>query len=573
MKISKVPPLFAVGAVLLAVPSARAQRLLTQQYDHPATTPAYVTGDAKAVALGQFTDDAIPDACVLHGTEAHLIRSVDRRSAWRKLSGNYTAIARLPLGQWNGRDDVIAIGASGLVVLEWNGTPGVETLLPRVLSGTAGWANATHLQVESTPEGAIEVVALAANTRTILRAIHTGAGGGLNQLDAIDLPSSATDMTPIEFVEGGEFEYAYAGTWGVAICDAWGADLFNVDASSSRSLLERVPIDGELDRLAWVRGPSGMTDFLSVIRPSGAQDPAIWLSGANLAGFHLVDLCEDSLPELLLLADGLGFAIGLKRGTSTTFQDVSATQFILDLERGNSLVGSLSEYPFDPGTGVVAGAYKAPVPDSMDLDGDGDEDLFLAGHPSGAGRAMLYLGARVEEEAWQNPSSNSRAWIPGYTASLSHANDQFQVIPALAAQPTSGPSKDATHLRYTLWTQAQTASAIDWDSEQVFELDLTAGGNPSPPVFDFTNISGLGDGWVHIESSFLQRDATGAMVAAFPAYHEKIALSWYDRVFSYDFEDNTAGIWGPPQYQDSEVGGVGGTSGRPPITPPSGGGG
>jgi hypothetical protein len=572
----------AFAALAFAAPATAFQfsyqQPYTLQFDHPLTPASYVTGDAKAVVLGHLDEDAIPDACVLHDTQAYLIRSADRRNHWRKLAGNYTAITRLPAGQAGVRDAVLAVNANGLVRLVWDGAPGQQTLVPIAVPFTSAWVGCTNLQVNETPGGSLEILALGSDDRTLLRAIFTPATGVVGSFDSCTLNDLATALTALELSSDGELEYAYAGSWGVRFLTS---DLLDhpemppIDEACNRSLLVRLPVAGEtVDRLAWIRAPVGTADFLTVLRADGNHDVPIYLIGASIAQATLADMCEDARPELMLFADASPYAIGLRRDTSKTFRDLSVTPFILDLDRQHTLVSTIGPYAFQAGSGVLGGTDKAPVPAAMDMDGDSDDDLFLAGHagPNGSSRAMVVLGSLVkEEEAMHGSPTIVRAWLPGFNFTTYPAVDEALIEFAVAERPLAGPAFTATHVRYTIWVQAETALCMDLASEQSLTFDLTPNGIPQYPGLYISDLASLGNGWIHIQSEFLRYE-NGVMIDAFPAYHEKLALSWFVAEQPVEFRGGTAGVWTHDPLTGND-GGIGGTSGRPPSTPPSGGGG
>jgi hypothetical protein len=566
--------LVGVGAAL--VPGlGRAQIYPDHPYALNLSHPAgYVTGDARAVVLGQLTDDAIPDACVLHGTEAFLLRSVDRRNRWRALSESYayTEIALLPHGQSQNHDGVLAVTSSGLVKLLWNGSSGVETLVPQSVSGSSAWAGATEVQVARNDAGAYEALGLASDGTTILRWSYNTATGAMADLGAIELNNEANALTPVNWNTDDEFEYAAAGAWGCGVYTSQGERVVpDVEFPSNGSKLLRLN-DGDGDRLVWVTSLSSTASFLRVLRSDDVEENPIYLAG-KVAHMVLQNRDSDPRKELLLFGDGLNLAVGVNRATTETFQDINVSAYLLDLNSENSFVRWFGGYELVEGTGVVGGTFKAPVPAVYDLDGDGDDDLFAAGHPSGAARAMIFLGDFNNEEVAVGINTHLRAWLPGYTVSVGGNSGQLDFeIPTL---PATGPAAAATHVRITVWTQAEGAAHMNLASEQSIQYDLDAHPPWQSPSFSFTNLSALGDGWIHLESTFLQYDAGGTvMLHAFPAYHEKVALEWFGSESELIFWDGTVGVWGPPKKGDTEViGGVGGTSGRPPSTPPSGGGG
>jgi hypothetical protein len=541
---------------------------ITLNLSHPS---GHVSGDAKAVVLGQLTEDAIPDACVLHGTQAHLLRSVDRRNRWLALSGTYTAIALLPQGQSNGRDAVLAVGSGGLTKLVWNGGSGVETLVPQSVSGSSAWAGATQVQVSEDAGGDWEVLGLASDGLSILRWSFDPTNGAMADLGSVALDFVSTDLTPVDWDNGDDFnEYAVAGNWGYQVVDAAGDVLAGDVAECSDVLLLRMCEVGQADRLVWVFAFGDVDEFIQVLRPSSTAETPIYVAG-NIDHMVLQDVMDDTRKELLLFADGLEFAVALRRSSTQTFMGLGVNEFCgVDLDHERSMVGG----QFPDGTGVVGGSeLKAPVPAVYDLDGDGDQDLLAAGHPGAAARAMVFLNRPINEESFGSTIEPIfRPWFESYTVTTDATADSVQVDFEIPALPATGPAASANRVRITFWTQAEGASHIDHASQQVFEYVLPLKGTPQVPTALFGDLAGLGDGFVHLETSYLQFSGS-TMVAAYPAFHEKVALEWFEPHDSQVFADGTAGIWGSPKSDLPVVGGVGGTSGRPPSTPPSGGGG
>lgn len=561
----------AVGLFLASAPaSAQVLDMTTSVLQHPPSGANGIVGNATHVALGRYSDDAVPDAAVLHGTSVHLVYAPDRRNAWSKASGSYTSIVRLPgYVTATGRDAVLASTSTGLSALVWDGSPSVRTLVPSALSGTSSWANATDLQVYSFSPTSFEVVGLAAGGGSLLRRSWNSGSGAFGGTTTFPVASSSQALAPLQWDTDPELEYATASSTGLKVYDNSGSAMSWADEPAADPILLAVTDVGTPHRLAWMRAPMSGVEQLNVVRSTGStsvlQEAAHLYWGCDITHMALIELDTTYTPqgkELWLSSNAMTYGVGLRRGTTTTFQEWPANPaFLADLDTQNSAYGW--EEP-TAGSGVYGGANTSPVPGVMDMDGDGDEDLFLAGHPGQAGRALLCFSTVYNEERDILNSGRVKPWLTHYT---------FQITGSPGAQtgtlgfgfpskPANGPAAAATHVRFAVWTQALNATQATY----VSHLDIVIQTTPPAPLITIPNIHQLQTGGsVHIEVSYLKFNGT-AMDASWPALMETVPVD-LSNSSQQMFEDRV--WWNFINGQDGTT--ASGSTARPPISPPTGG--
>ena len=543
--------------------------MTTSVLDHP--TGSGISGNASQVALGRYSDDAIPDAAVLHGSKVHFAYGVDRRNVWSNVTGDYTSIVRLPaFVSGSGRDAVIASTGTGLAVLTWDGSVGVRTLVPSTLSGNPSWANAwanaTDLQVFAHHSGVYELVGLAASATSLLRTTWNPTTAQFTSMTSLTVASGTTALAPLQWDLDSDAEYATASSTGLVVHDHSGASMTSVAEASSDPILAAVMDAGVPHRLAWMRSVVAGNEQLNVVLSSGVQEPAHVYYGANVSHLALIDLGGvDTRKELWMTSNGLALGVGLCRGTQETFVNWPASgAFLVDLDRAQTAIVP-PELPLaGPGSGVYGGANTAPVPAVMDIDGDSDEDLFLAGHPGQADRAMVCLGKVFNEENDILNPRRVKPWMIEYSFQISGAPSGPQSALSefdLPTKPTLGPASGATHVRYAVWSQDVNHTNVTL----VHALDVPLSPpNPPPPTITVPNVDLLQNGaLLHLEVSYLEFNGS-LMTATRPALLETLVLDKSELGLQL-FQDR---VW--LAGTDSGVGTSGSTA-RPPISPPTGG--
>lgn len=550
----------AVTCSLASAQSVPQLQMTTAVLHHPSG----VAGAATQAVLGQLTDDAVPDAAVLHGIKVHLLYAVDRRNAWSMSDGNYTSIARLPGHALNGQDSVIATGSGGLSVLAWNGNPGVRKLVPTAVPDSAAWGSATDLQVVSGAGWDYEVLAIGASQRELLRMQWNPASGAFTDLPTLVVPTFSTALAALDWDQDGGLEYALANPEGLAVFDNQGDLVHIISEPGNGSILETLRESGELDRLVWMRSPVPLVEKLTVVQAGGSLDPHQWYYGVDIQQLALIDLGEDPRKELWLTCGQSSIGIGLRRGTNKTFLPwPENVAYGVDLNVAHSALIPQPDPAPGPGTGVYGGANTPPVPAVMDLDGDGDDDLFLAGHPGEANRSMVLFGDVYEEERTIGDSGRVRPWMATYSMQVSGAPggpQGAQLQFTLPAPPTQGPAQGVHWVRYCVWKQAGVSGSMSLVA--VLEIDLSQQYPPAPHVW-IPDLHLLGPNpRIHFEASYLRKHpSTGVMTAALPAFHEIIEV---------DPANPSVIVFVDRALLDGV--GTSGSTSRPPISPPSGGG-
>ncbi len=169
-----------------------------------------------------------------------------------------------------------------------------------------------------------------------------------------------------------------------------GVNNFNLDNVGTRSAPAFVDIDGDGDLDAFVGEQDGTINFFQRGADfSGAANFAMLTGPSNpLNGF---DVGAESTPVFIDINDDGDFDafVGDSNGIVNYFEnigDASSPNF-------NLVTGTAN--PLD---GIDIGIYSAPT--FVDIDGDGDEDVFIAGN---SGENVLYLN----DGNAKNPSFNS----------------------------------------------------------------------------------------------------------------------------------------------------------------------
>ncbi len=551
---------------------------------HPTSGPNMVVGDAKQVVLGQLTDDAIPDAVVLHGpSNLYFLYAADRRNAWQKLTGTHTSPTLLPKGLGPTRDGILTVGPSGLQKLIWTGPTGSRTLASTNLPSTSAWIGAKCLQVVSTPTGTFQVMAIAAGNKKILRATWNPTTATLSPLGSLGVPPAVDTLCGVQWNSDNTIEYATTNGSGMRVfgasgnlqTDVPGVVVYSLTQTNTESLILADPNPNPAlpSGVVWVRSGPGVTDIVSRVTQSGPQANSPWFGGLDVQSIALADLGGDARTELVAFCQGFATGLGVARAAGSD-DFVQTPAYMFDVDRAHSAVKDFKvalqmETQFPSGTGAY-GAFpnlgNAPAVAAMDLDGDGDQDLFLAGHPALAARSIVFLGAKVNEENAHSPlpEYDTRAWLPNYQVRRIFGTSTVEIdMGVIPAAPDSGPGHTATHVRVVVGTRNLGSTTMN-DQPTVLVLPVTVDPqNPSTaPIVGFTQVDAPSGNrmFLELEISYLQLDAGGTMIKAFPAYHETVPLT--------DLQVDH--VW--TAYQDQSIfdgGTPGGSTIRPAVTPPA----
>ncbi len=568
--------LAALGAAQTAV------TMRTVNLSHPVSGPNVVTGNAQAVVVGQLTDDPIPDAVVQHGTSDLFFKSAtDRRNRWQKIAGSHASPALLPKALSATRDGILTVGPSGLQKLIWNGSASVNNLVSTSIAGTSAWIGCKDLQVVAVPGGGHQIMAIASNNQKILRATWNSATAAVSPIGSLLVPPFVENLRGLEWNSNSDrqIEYATTNSSGLRVfgasgnlqSDVAGSLVYSLNDANTGSLLvvDPDPNPALPSGVAWVRSNATTTDYLTRVTQSGPQAASPWFGGLNVQRIVLADVGGDSRKELIALCEGFATGLGVARAASSNDFE-QAAPYLLDLDRANSIVQEIWDptHPFASGTGAY-GAFPAlgmaPVPAVMDLDGDTDDDLFLAGHPGSAGRSIVYLGAKMNEEksTAQDLPSALRPWHWSYGYKCDTAASTVMLrFTQLPVPPTSGPAASATDMVITIWGQDNGSDFAKPEPLKTLKYSLTANG-PWDEFIDGVDINSGENCLLHLEFAFSRKQTqTGEVLTVYPAYHETIETRLHPTDVFFNFVQR-------PDPLDAVGGTGGGTPNRPPVIPPS----
>lgn len=522
--------------------------------------PTSVTGNAKAVALGRFSVDAIPDAAVLHGSSLHFLYAPDRRNAWSAVSGSYTSIATLPQINALQRDGVIASTSAGLAILTFDESPSVRTLVPSAVSSSSAWANATDLSVVDALDGTWSVFALSAGGDEILSGVWTPGTSAFSTGLEIGLESAAEALAVFQCDDDAPFEFAVADEAGMTFHDDNGESLKYFEGAGAEPMLVAIRDTETTDCVAWMFSPTPTVEQLEVAHTDLSLETTQYFWNVDVRQLTLVDLGGDERKELWLTSAVVPWGIGLRRdteiGTFLPWPEEEAYLYDLNVEHSWK-----KSYVPASGSGVYGGAGDPPVAAVMDLDGDGDDDLFLAGHPGQANRSLVCFGEVYNEELGLLEANRVKPFVCDYTFQVSGTFGGVQsglIDLERPDRPTSGPAATATHTRFAVWTEPSGGGPVTF----VTSFETAYAGIPPAPVVNLYNLETLGqNAKIHIETCFIRRNSALDMVWAGPALHQKITVDLTNQGLIH-FLDAACFTGGT---------GESGSTVRPPISPPSGG--
>jgi hypothetical protein len=422
----------------------------------------YVTGTATQACIGKFSDDLIADGALLVGGNVFLLYAPDRFSAYSKVTGPFTSMAKVRLTGFPGAEGLLASSSAGLVLLHWDSTRQLaETLLPN----SSAWANAVQLQSVPGEGGTDWICGLSSTHESVVYAIWDGAAITAAGTNAHELDTPALTLAAVHWNTDSMLDFAVDDGTGVRV-HPLDVDtlLYSAGIGSTAPQLLRFQDGGAADNLVWLtKDPGGTNQILTVIHPSGSNGP--WLEApidcggaATVGRLTLADLDGNGLDDLVatLANDDLAQVL---------YHQVSGT-----MSFGLFSPMDLGDFDFwAPDLGqVYCGSTAVPVVAGGDIDGDGDADLLYAGQPGCANTAMVLFGKGVNEEAYilgtgQPPQVKAWCWeadwIDWGTPGMDDELAQLDLYPW--EKPTTGKSAIATDIRVTIYARASATSGIE----------------------------------------------------------------------------------------------------------------
>jgi hypothetical protein len=407
---------------------------------YPTSGPNAVSGTATQVCVGQFTDDVLPDGALLCGNTIYLMYAPERFSSFAAVSGTYTAMTKVGLS--NGKDGLIASTSSGLSLVQWTSSP--RGLSASTITGSSGWDSATQIQVVTySTAPTTRICALASNGKTILFAGFDGTA----LTDAGSITPTTNTIQALVGLNWGHstddtlrIDLAYDDGTGLQVVYPTGAaapappfdTLYSCSNACLHPQLLRLP-GSPSDGVIWItQNPSG-GEMLTVARNGAALEPAVYFGTAmTAASMALADMTGDHLQDLVITESNDHYAWVLTRQSSGSMSFGASLQYL------------------DLGTVYGTSCPNTPVFAAGDLDGDGDEDLLLAGQPSCSNKAYVRFAGGIDDEN-VNPYANIKAWISGRLHWTNWASAPASITFSLWQTPTSLSSLNDLYLHVTTW--------------------------------------------------------------------------------------------------------------------------
>ncbi len=508
LRFALLASLFALPLPAQTVPGGSIQRL-DSPWD-PAGAGAF-----GSVATGDFDADGYPDLAQLRGGGLEVMLAP--ASLGEVYSGRAAdAVAVVPAGS----DRILIADGSGLAWLDFDGTLWSETSA----GFSAAWAGAVELFYRAGPGGAVQVIGLAADRRSLLSIADEG-GGMVERADPLIVaPEALLGVIPFDRDGDGVSELLLldsngmrvaevvdpsagpqAETW--TISDSWQFSGYSMrDAAAGRQ--------GAGPR-QWAAvlclRPDGTTPLIVTVTSNGlSAEPAVLPAGLEPERLAGGDYDGDGADDLALSWRSTQ-EVGLlpNTGGETPSFDPSALVRL-----------ALSETPNEAAPGQVA----APL--LVDVDRDGDEDIFLSCQATGQ---LVTRMSQVEEASDRSPSSY-RAGSPPILEvgdAQGTATADIDLYPPTRWPAGTPPLVD---LEVVVWVQLKGSTLLTRLGRDITPGIDTSSSDPIPlslrlapgETLDANHLFTQADYYFY-RTRFVQYDASGQVVYSTPhqthAYH------------------------------------------------------
>ncbi|MEM7305611.1 MAG: hypothetical protein AAF682_03020 [Planctomycetota bacterium] len=456
---------FLTGLALIALGSpVVAQDLVDGLYSwFPYSNDVAAAGPPESMHVGRLTGDMIPDVVFLAAGRPYLAYgpSVYRTTiAIDGPTGMLSDVGVLPGGGFDCNDAFVSVSPEGLHL--WRILPGTVSWDCTLVDGNE-WAGATRLKVVDTDlDGSPNIVGLAADGHTLLDAEDEGAGWTTTTLYEAGVPIEHYELLDWASGEGLDgLELAVADAEGLlSVYPRGGGESIYSYTVGARSLdlavIDRV--DDPHQRVAWI-SLLGETHYLSV---HGAGGDEGMLSLGILSCFELTagDADLDGDSDLLI-----SHRYSTDQVLLANFSDV------LPGGATFSYAGVILVRVAAPGTDM---SQQMSAGAAGDLDGDGDDDLFL---PIVASQEYLLL------LNWAKSETAQRVY-PGGEDSLLETDPLEGDFNLTFSLKSPSPPPQANAVELTVWHQPEEAPyTLEWVGS--YELPMV---NGAPPEQTTVNI-------------------------------------------------------------------------------------
>lgn len=338
---------------------------------HMGTTP--IGGSIKRIVPGFMSSDSLMDFMIHDGSSAALLFGAEVFSCSWHAPAPVLDLAGYRVEGEMRNSHLAVVSSTGLS--SW--TYDSEGAVASTPLGSSAWAGARSLQTGLCDAGALADVVGISSTDQIL--VLSDAETSPTTELAFSCPSTPVDLILVDWDVDGLEEIVVRAANGLHIFEADGTPVTYIRGFHPEGALTKVPVVGGSDWIAWVtRGPTGATELL-VLLNSQAAGMTFVLGTPQTEAISAGDLDADGFPDLALRQGSDGDLLLLRHtGTGYAPDDPNYAQLI-------------------PG---VAGDGATGKPLFVDLDGDGDLDLFWG---VSGGSWMRSLRSSVIDDAQFSP--------------------------------------------------------------------------------------------------------------------------------------------------------------------------
>jgi hypothetical protein len=495
--------LLACSAIVPLCPAQRPAQVLP----YPTTGSNAVTGNATQACVGQFTDDVIADGAILCGGNVFLLYAPERFSAYSKVTGPFTSIAKVGVSA-TGRDGLLASTSSGLVLLKWD-TSSRQLTSTTALSNTS-WGGATQLQTVVFGS-TTKICAVSSTGATILFADWDGSQIVSSSVGSLDVSSTILSLAGLNWggTDGTQhFDFAYDDGSKLRVVSSSGTQLYSYTNAYAAPIVLRMPVASGTDNVIWVtQNPFGAGQCLTVAHSSnGSIESPIYFGTMVAAHLTLADIDADGLQDLVVTRSDDHYARVLYRQLSGSMS--------YGLTGGS---GGVSGMLYDLSSVDGSCSSNAPAVAAGDLDGDGDEDVLFAGHVGCGNQAYVCFANGVDDECgdyFYSENKHIKAWVSSvtYTDWTDGTSAQLQLTPWTTSIMT--PVSAATDVHVTVWARATSDGAI---TPQSLADAFFASGDTAPTI-SIPWSDGDPPEYLVVCVNYVQRNGSGVVVHSYPSW-------------------------------------------------------
>jgi hypothetical protein len=447
---------------------------------------------------GSFTPDLYPDVVQLDGSQPVLLVDIDLGFAPIVIPVSANDVATLSGGHPAGLDAVAVVSAAGLELWWWDS--GLSGLVSQSLNTTT-WAGAgTVRTADLDADGDQDLYGVAADGITVLTLL-AGSGGSYVAGSSFVAPTAVDALEAVLWDADAPRELAVMTALGVEVRELDGTLINTFAAALPGGALCVLGQSGQSqERLAWITDHTGSgCQLLMTLSPLGSGD-IIDLGTLGAVAMVPTDYDLDGDDDVLISHRYSYDLLRIENQRSPA--NPTGPTFIDDPSEMQTF------YADTPGAAPQNEAW----PVIADLDNDGDDDVAFAGEKYE--KYIVFRGEAVLEDD-QCVSVTPTEYV--VTSPGSHG----QLDLTLDAPLTTDPG--ATDLEIVVRRQASSTSDMDSLAVGLQSVPLPASW-PAPISIQIPEGDCAFTAAYHIEIRVVERDAGGAVVAAYPTHISTFSL-------------------------------------------------